>query len=278
MAFAATFVYLLVPGKRVALRVLITLFYFWAGSLKLNWEWISGAGLYRPMWPFSGVGVVIACAYVVVLELVVAWDCWRSARGSSGRRSPSSSCSTRCRGRSSGSSTRCSCSHPGDLPLSRAGAPADPPSGLLTALWTGRARRSAYGTAWDSRSCSWCLTRSRGLIRRSPARAGSTRCTCSTRVRSARGGPSCNNADGTTTRRDLKLRLDTRIACDPIVYFNRARNLCRQRDRGLLAFQDLDLHLSARRATDGQLRRVIATTGFCARRSATTPSATTPGS
>ena len=29
---------------------------------------------------------------------------------------------------------------------------------------------------------------------------------------------------------DLKLPLDTRIACDPIVYFNRARNLCRQRD------------------------------------------------
>src|SRR5436309_1795448 len=56
-----------------ALRVLVTLFYFWAGTLKLNWEWISGAGLYRPMWPFSGGGVVAACAYVIVLELGVAW-------------------------------------------------------------------------------------------------------------------------------------------------------------------------------------------------------------
>ena len=80
------------------------------------------------------------------------------------------------------------------------------------------------------------------------------------------GWAELHNADGTTTRRDLKLRLDTRIACDPIVYFNRARNLCRQRDLGRIAFQDLDLHLSARRATDGQLRRVIATSGFCARR------------
>src|SRR6266481_5762967 len=63
----------LVPGKRDALRVLVTLFYFWAGTLKLNWEWISGAGLYRPMWPFSGVGVVLACVYVLGLELGVAW-------------------------------------------------------------------------------------------------------------------------------------------------------------------------------------------------------------
>src|SRR5262245_25219613 len=73
MAFFATFAYLLVPGKRDALRVLITLFYFWAGTLKLNWEWISGAGLYRPMWPFSGAGVVAACVYVIVLELGGAW-------------------------------------------------------------------------------------------------------------------------------------------------------------------------------------------------------------
>src|SRR5215471_704445 len=73
MGFFAAFAYLFVPGKRDALRVLVTLFYFWAGTLKLNWEWISGAGLYRPMWPFSGAGVVAACLYVIVLELGVAW-------------------------------------------------------------------------------------------------------------------------------------------------------------------------------------------------------------
>jgi hypothetical protein len=33
--FFATFAYLLVSGKRDALRVLVTLFYFWAGTLKL---------------------------------------------------------------------------------------------------------------------------------------------------------------------------------------------------------------------------------------------------
>src|SRR5207249_1969742 len=38
MGFFATFAYLFVPAKRDALRVLVTLFYFWAGTLKLNWE------------------------------------------------------------------------------------------------------------------------------------------------------------------------------------------------------------------------------------------------
>ena len=65
--------------------------------------------------------------------------------------------------------------------------------------------------------------------------------------------------------RDLKPPLDTRIACDPIVYWNRARNLCRRRDAGLVAFQDLDLFLTARRTSDGEMKRVIATLGFCAR-------------
>src|SRR6267142_2687052 len=60
-------------GVTLLLRVLVTLFYFWAGTLKLNWEWVSGAGLYSPMWPFSGMGVVVACVYVIVLELGVTW-------------------------------------------------------------------------------------------------------------------------------------------------------------------------------------------------------------
>jgi hypothetical protein len=69
-------------------------------------------------------------------------------------------------------------------------------------------------------------------------------------------------ADGASTRRDLKLPLDTRIACDPIVFYNRARNLCRQPER---TFRDLDLYLLARRATDRDLRPVIAVQDFCAR-------------
>src|SRR6266850_7326635 len=266
MGFFATFAYLLVPGKRDALRVLVTLFYFWAGSLKLNWEWISGAGLYRPMWPFSGSGVVIACAYVVVLELIVtwgllarrAWIFWAAF----GQFLLFHALSWQVVG----------FFYPllmfailAIFPLSRAVEPRDPPGGLLSALWTGRARRSVYATALGFS----LLQLTPYAFPGDPALTGEGRL-YALHMFDARpiceGWAELHNADGTTTRRDLKLRLDTRIACDPIVYFNRARNLCRQRDRGLLAFQDLDLHLSARRATDGQLRRVIATTGFCARR------------
>jgi hypothetical protein len=79
------------------------------------------------------------------------------------------------------------------------------------------------------------------------------------------GWAELRHADGSTTHRDLKLPLDTRIACDPIVFYNRAVTLCRQRDAGSIAFQDLDLFLTARRTSDGAPKRVIATTGFCAR-------------
>src|SRR2546427_11748096 len=148
MAFFATFAYLFVPAKRDGLRVLVTLFYFWAGTLKLNWEWISGAGLYRPMWPFSAMAIVVACVYVIGLELVVAW-------GLLARRAwifwaafaqllVFHALSWQVVG----------FFYPllmfailAIFPLSRAVAPTDPPGGLLAALWTGRARPSVYVTA-----------------------------------------------------------------------------------------------------------------------------------
>ena len=75
-----------------------------------------------------------------------------------------------------------------------------------------------------------------------------------------------HHADGRTTRRDLKLRLDTRIACDPVVFWNRAPHLCRERGADAAAtVRDLDLFLWARRATQEELRPVIAVAGFCGR-------------
>src|SRR5207253_6109641 len=148
MGFFAAFAYLLVPGKRDALRVLVTLFYFWAGTLKLNWEWISGAGLYRPMWPFSGVGVVAACVYVIVLELGVTWGLLAKRAwifwAAFAQFLLFHALSWQVVG----------FFYPllmfailAIFPLSRAVDPRDPPVGLLTALWTGRARRSVYATA-----------------------------------------------------------------------------------------------------------------------------------
>lgn len=265
MAFFATFAYLFVPAKRDGLRVLVTLFYFWAGTLKLNWEWISGAGLYRPMWPFSGAGVVVACVYVIVLELGVAWGLlakrawifWAAL-------------------------AQFILFHAMSWQvvgffypllmfailtiflLSRLVPPADAPEGVLASLRAGRGAGPVYGLAALFsllQLVPYTFPGDRTLTgegRLYALHMFDARATCA-------GWADLHLADGTTTRRDLKLPLDTRIGCDPIVYWNRARNLCRRRDAGLVAFQDLDLFLLSRRTTDGAMKHVIATPGFCAR-------------
>jgi hypothetical protein len=266
MGFFATFAYLLVPGKRDALRVLVTLFYFWAGTLKLNWEWVSGAGLYRPMWPFTGAGVIVACAYVVVLELGVAWGLLAQRAwifwAAFAQFLVFHALSWQVVG----------FFYPllmfailAIFPLSRLVAPPDRPEGLLSALWRGREAWSVYALAALFsllQLIPYAFPGDRALTGQGRLYAlhmFDARATCV-------GWADLHNADGTTTRRNLKWPVDTRIACDPIVYFNRARNLCRQRDAGRVAFEDLDLFLSARRSSEGELKRVIATRGFCARR------------
>jgi hypothetical protein len=267
MAFAVAFAFLFLPGKRNAVRVLVALFYVWAGMLKLNWEWVSGAGLYRPIWFFTGAGLVAACVYVIVLELVVSWGLlarrafvfW-SAFGQFivfhvfswavvGFFYPLLMFAIL-----------------GIFPMSRLMGPRDrvdaPGSaGLLASLWRGRERWTTYAMAAGF-----------SLLQLTPhAYPGDTVLTGEGRLYALHmfdarafctGYAMLRRADGALVRRDLKLPLDTRIACDPLVFYNRARNLCRERGE---AFVDLDLYLLARRATDPAFRRVIAVEGFCDR-------------
>ena len=271
MAFAVTLAFLFAPAKRNTLRVLVMLFYFWAGTLKLNWEWLSGAGLYRPVWLFSGAGVVAACAYVVVLELGVSW-------GLLARRAWIFW----------GALAQFVVFHVFSwpvvgffypllmfailtiYPMARLVPPREPVDapagpGLLASFWRGRERGATYAVAAAF-----------SLLQLTPyAFPGDHALTGEGRLYALHmfdARPVCtgyadlHHVDGTTTRRDLKLRLDTRIACDPVVFWNRARTLCRERGAdGLATVRELDLYLWARRATQAELRPVIAVTGFCGR-------------
>src|SRR5262249_27107548 len=73
MAVWVAAVFLFVPDRRRVLQYLIVAFYVAAGLLKLNADWLSGAALLgsRPLF-VPPAFVPAACAYVVVLELVVA--------------------------------------------------------------------------------------------------------------------------------------------------------------------------------------------------------------
>lgn len=78
-------VFLLLPRRRDLLQHLLVLFYFWAGLLKLDYEWLSGAALYGKdrIWIPASL-IPASCVYVVVLEVVLifgvysrrAWLFW----------------------------------------------------------------------------------------------------------------------------------------------------------------------------------------------------------
>jgi len=74
MLLFVSLVFLFTPGKRVATKWLIVLFYFWAGTLKLNQEWLGGGGIYRieHLWIPKALHS-LSFHYVVFLELVLSF-------------------------------------------------------------------------------------------------------------------------------------------------------------------------------------------------------------
>jgi len=74
MLYWSMLAFLLVPAKRAAIRYLVISFYFWAGILKTNPEWVSGAALAgeSPLLVPTAL-IPAACAYVVILELVLVF-------------------------------------------------------------------------------------------------------------------------------------------------------------------------------------------------------------
>jgi hypothetical protein len=71
-----------------------------------------------------------------------------------------------------------------------------------------------------------------------------------------------HDARGAVRRVDLTVGGAARIRCDPIVSFNIARAICRQRAaRG--RWTEVDLSLRSRRTTEVALRSVVEIAGFC---------------
>jgi hypothetical protein len=254
MIFFATLPFLLLPGKRAAIRLLIPFFYFWAGTLKLNREWLSGSAIYGRIWPFDEHTLPWACGYVVVLELVVVWGLWARSRWlfwpalaqlflfhalsysvvnffypllMLGLLSIFPLC------RLMGGDDR--------PPFSRSGLGLVAAFSLLQLLpyffpgdttLTGEGRLFALHMFDAKIEC-----RSQAIIRR---------------------------ADRAPEAVDLFMPLVPRIQCDPIVYLSRGKTLC-DRLRHTPGFLDLDLQLESKRTTDGHAVRVIDVPGFCAR-------------
>jgi hypothetical protein len=267
MALWVTGVFLAVPGKREALRLLLVLFYVWAGTLKLNWEWISGAGLYRPLWLIHGRAVIAACVYVIVLELVVSWGLlarrpwifWSAL-------------------------AQIALFHVMSWPvvgffypvlmfvlltillLDRLRPSSTSRPDLFGSLWTGGARAGTYAVALAFSLCQlvpYAYHGDRAITgegRLYALHMFDARIVCQAYA-------TVQDSSGAVQRLDLRPGLPPRMDCDPHVLFNRARNLCVGRSEipAPTPIARLDLQLLARRSTEAAMHEVINVTDFCNR-------------
>lgn len=263
MLFWVNGVYLVWPQPRWAIPVTIISCYFWAGVIKLNYEWLSGAVLYSDLWLIPKPWVPVACAYVVGLEMVMIW-------GLLDRR----------RWVFTAVLAQLALFHVQSLsqihwfyPVLMAailswfvldrvvGAPGGRPD--LATLFRGRAPVAAYAVMALFASMQLAPR----LYRGDSTLTGQGR-TLALHMFEARqqcevtATPSLSGA--TDTRIDLKVSaLPPRMICDPVVYFNRAQNLCRAR-RGADPAFDFRLVMRAKRTTDRDFQTIIDEPDFCA--------------
>lgn len=264
MALWVTGVFLLVPGRREALRVLLVLFYFWAGTLKLNWEWLSGGGLYRPLWFIrSREMIMAACAYVIVMELLVAWGLLSARRWIFW-----------------GTFAQLALFHVMSwpvvgffypvlmfilltlVPLDRLYPSDSSRPGLLGPLWRGTARASTYVVLVGFslfQLFPYTFPGDRAITgegRIYGLHMFDARVACSVTA-------TVQEQSGAVRTISLKPGLPPRMDCDPLVAYQRARNLCE--GRGLLPrdVADLRLRIASRRTTESELRQVVDVPNFC---------------
>jgi hypothetical protein len=260
MLFWLNLVVLACPSRSRAIPAVIVMFYFWAGTLKLNRDWLSGADLYHPLWLIPATFTPAACAYVVVLELGVSW--LLLARSAflrltalvqlalfhiesfsqiswfypllmatilswfaidlMGRSRQNGSTRSQSQGAILGTYIVCGCFSICQLvPYIYAGDKALTGQGRLLALHMFEARQSCVVTA---------------VIHRGDAEVQTI---------------------------DVTMRnLPPRSICDPVIYYSRIRNLCRSRQDGS-SVTDVDWTMRSRRGTDVELTTVVDVQSFC---------------
>jgi hypothetical protein len=254
-----TLAYLLARSKKQTLALLLVSFYFWAGTLKLNNEWLSGAVLYKPLWPIPKGLVPAACGYVVVLELGIIWGLLNNSRpilyGTLIQLLLFHALSI----------TQVGFWYPTlmiallSVVLFSRELDGDE-TNWLEQLVFGKMPRPAYVTAAMFAICQLVpymysgdktLT---GQARIIALHMFEARQQC--KVQAIQ-----KTLDGNQTI-NLKLDLVPRMECDPIVYFNRAQNLCRSK-ASAKGFIDIDFTMDIKRKTDADWTRVIEARNFC---------------
>jgi hypothetical protein len=263
MAGFVALAFLLFPAKRRVLQYLIILFYFWAGTIKLNREWLSGASLYRRelLWLPDAL-VPAACAYVVVLETILVfgllarrpWVFWAIL-------------------------AQLALFHVMSWPIVGFFYPSLM-LGLLSifalsrlaAREAGRPDLMSLEAGLEARS-TYALLAGFSLLQLVPyAFPGDSAITGEGRLFAlhmldaqvvCESYVMLHDGQGGTRRVNLVVGGTARVRCDPLVHFNLARAFCRE-GAASGRWTEVDLSLRARRTSGTALRSVIDLVGFCA--------------
>lgn len=252
MTFLVALAYLFVPGKRAICRLLIVAFYVAAGSLKLNTEWLSGQAIFVRPW-VSGVVLEWLCIGAVLIELIAVWGLLSSDRVWR-----------------YGAMTTLLVFHLFSYHIVGYFYPAT----MLLLL-------SLFPLSWHTEPAEFRLRPVHALVL-----AAFVICQLIPRLQDgdpalvSRGRLYALDMFDAYARCESTLvvkyanesyevpaetaDLAARIACDPIVYWNLGRRLCREnKDRA--GFRDVDILLTARRASVEASTTVMAVRDFCAR-------------
>lgn len=265
MLFWLNVVFLFWPAKRWAIPLILMSFYFWAGTLKVNYEWLSGTVLYHHLYIIPQKFAWLACSYVVVLEMFIIWSLLAERRW------------TRWLGLG-----QLALFHVESLsqihwfyPLLMAtllswfvidwSKSRRQRTVCWTNFWHGRAPRSTYvllGVFSIFQLSPYLYHGNKMLTGQGRIFALDmleARQVCDVHAHVHFRDLSSDNVDL------LLPELPPRKACDPIIYFDRLTNLCRSYASDP-NFLDADFLMHSRRTTDTKMTTIVDDVNFCSRR------------